>query len=187
MIGEEIAAIRNNRSQRDLDLRIADRLHDFVSSVSEDRPESGSSYDGQKKLLDSPPDAQPTPNDTSQENLENNHCGPIIQETFALNNGEGEERGSRTQRRGTWKKRCQYRCCGLVNGEHRVVCFCIYCLAIHAERSCMDRSRRGDCCMAGSLGGGLASSKGTLGRDRKHCLRVEVLPHAGVSDVPRRF
>jgi hypothetical protein len=33
----------------------------------------------------------------------------------------------------------------------------------------MDRSRGGDGSMAGSLGGGLADSKGAVGHDREYC------------------
>jgi hypothetical protein len=65
----------------------------------------------------------------------------------------------------------------LIHGKHRVGCLCDGRFVFHVERSRMDRSRGGDGSMAGSLGGGLADSKGAVGHDSEYCsatrLRVQ--------------
>ena len=54
--------------------------------VPQCRPESSSPYDCQEKLPDSLSRAQPARNDSSEQDLENDHGRPIVQQTLALNN-----------------------------------------------------------------------------------------------------
>src|SRR5207244_2573232 len=70
----------------DLDLRIVNRLRHLARGVPQYRPESSSPYNGQEKLPDSPSRAQPARNDSSEQDLKNDHGSPIVQQTLALNN-----------------------------------------------------------------------------------------------------
>lgn len=80
MIRKEITTVGNDRGESDLDLGIVNRLRNSARGAPQCRPESSSPYNGQEKLPDSLSRAQPARNDSSEQDLKNDHGSPIVQQ-----------------------------------------------------------------------------------------------------------